>query len=68
MTYEEALEKAAEKYVFEENGHFFSNNNDEAANNFTSFKAGAQWAMKYIAKETAKKMKAQSGKDSSGKA
>lgn len=35
--------EAAEKWVFETNGHKWSNNNDEAGDNYSSFKAGAEW-------------------------
>lgn len=37
------LSDAAEKWVFEKNGHKWSNNNDEAGDNFGSFLAGAEW-------------------------
>lgn len=36
----ETLEEAASKWVFETNGHKWSNNNDEAGDNFGSFIAG----------------------------
>ena len=39
----ETLEEAADKWVFETNGHKWSNNNNEAGDNFGSFKAGAKW-------------------------
>lgn len=42
---ESELFSAAEEYVFEKNGHRFSNNNDEAGDNFGSFLAGANWAI-----------------------
>ena len=42
---ESELLKAAEEYVFDKNGHKFSNNNDEAGDNFASFLAGANWAI-----------------------
>ena len=38
-----ALEKASEKWVFETNGHKWSNNDDTAGDNFGSFIAGAKW-------------------------
>lgn len=38
-----AIEKAAEKWVFETNGHVWSNNDDTAGDNFGSFIAGAKW-------------------------
>ena len=37
------LEEAAGKWVFETNGHKWSNNDDTAGDNFGSFKAGAEW-------------------------
>lgn len=44
---ESELISAAEQYVFEKNGHKFSNNNDEAGDNFASFLAGANWATEH---------------------
>lgn len=41
---ESELFDAAEEYVFDKNGNKFSNNNDEAGDNFASFLAGANWA------------------------
>jgi hypothetical protein len=40
---EETMEKGAEKWVFETNGHKWSNNDDTAGDNFSSFIAGAKW-------------------------
>jgi hypothetical protein len=40
---QETLEEAAEKWVFETNGHKWSNNDDTAGDNFSSFIAGAKW-------------------------
>jgi hypothetical protein len=37
------MEKGAEKWVFETNGHKWSNNDDTAGDNFSSFIAGAKW-------------------------
>jgi hypothetical protein len=37
------IEEAAEKWVFETNGHKWSNNDDTAGDNYGSFKAGAKW-------------------------
>ena len=56
---QETLEEAAEKWVFETNGHKWSNNNNEAADNFGSFKAGAQWQQEkmYSKKEVVNKKK-----------
>ena len=39
------LQIAAEEWVFEKNGHKWSNNNDEAGDNFGSFLAGAEWVL-----------------------
>jgi hypothetical protein len=36
-------EEAAEKWVFETNGHKWSNNDNTAGDNFASFIAGAKW-------------------------
>jgi len=40
---QETLEEAAEKWVFETNGHKWSNNDNTAGDNYGSFKAGAKW-------------------------
>jgi hypothetical protein len=45
---ESELFDAAEEYVFDQNGHKFSNNNDEAGDNFGSFVAGANWMLNKI--------------------
>jgi len=39
----ETLEEAADKWLFETNGHKWSNNDDTAGDNYGSFKAGAEW-------------------------
>jgi len=39
----ETLEEAADKWLFETNGHKWSNNDDTAGDNYGSFKAGAKW-------------------------
>jgi hypothetical protein len=39
----ETIEEAADKWVFETNGHKWSNNDDTAGDNYGSFKAGAKW-------------------------
>ncbi len=39
----QTAEEAAEKWVFETNGHKWSNNDDTAGDNFASFIAGAKW-------------------------
>jgi hypothetical protein len=43
MENKETIEEAAEKWVFETNGHKWSNNDDTAGDNYESFKAGAKW-------------------------
>jgi len=43
MENKETLEEVAEKWVFETNGHKWSNNDDTAGDNFASFIAGAKW-------------------------
>jgi len=45
-TYEEQLNEAADKCIFQYNGHLFSNNNDEAANAIMVYKLGAAWERK----------------------
>jgi hypothetical protein len=40
---QETLEDAAEKWVFETNGHKWSNNDDTAGDNYGSFIAGANY-------------------------
>lgn len=44
------LVNAATEYVFEENGHKFSNNTNEAGDNFASFIVGANWALNKMEK------------------
>ncbi len=44
----ETLEEAADKWVFETNGHKWSNNNNEAGDNFGSFIAGFKEAEKTL--------------------
>jgi hypothetical protein len=46
----ELIDKAAEKYVFETNGHKWSNNNDECGDNFGSFKQGCEFLMPVLMK------------------
>jgi len=46
------LMSAAESYVFETKGYKFSNNNDEAANNFNSFMAGAEFVLNVLSCQT----------------
>jgi hypothetical protein len=40
---QETIEEAAERWVFETNGHKWSNNDDSAGDNFGSFVAGSKW-------------------------
>jgi hypothetical protein len=40
---DETVEEAAETWVFETNGHKWSNNDDTTGDNYGSFKAGATW-------------------------
>ncbi len=40
------LDEAAQKWVFETNGHKWSNNDDTAGDNYGSFKEGAKWMVK----------------------
>ena len=40
---QETLEEASEKWVFETNGHKWSNNDDTAGDNYGSFIAGSKW-------------------------
>jgi hypothetical protein len=43
----DSLEEAAEKWVFETNGHKWSNNDDTAGDNYGSFIAGAKWQQEF---------------------
>lgn len=40
------LDEAAQKWVFETNGHKWSNNDNTAGDNYGSFKEGAKWMEK----------------------
>lgn len=55
-TVEEVAYQYSDKYVFEDNGHLFSNNNDEAANALEcsrkSFISGAEWQKEQILEES----------------
>jgi hypothetical protein len=51
MNKQETLEEAADKWVFETNGHKWSNNNNEAGDNFGSFIAGFKEAEKTMYSE-----------------
>jgi hypothetical protein len=46
----ETIEEAAEKGVFETNGHRWSNNDDTAGDNYGSFKEGVKWAEEQMEK------------------
>ena len=48
---QETIEEAADKWVFETNGHKWSNNNNEAGDNFGSFIAGFKEAEKTLYSE-----------------
>ena len=48
---QETLEEVAEKWVFETNGHKWSNNDDTAGDNYGSFIAGAKWQQEKDKKE-----------------
>ena len=43
MVNKETIEEAANKWVFETNGHKWSNNDDTAGDNYGSFKEGVKW-------------------------
>lgn len=45
MTDKETLEEAAERWVFDTNGHKWSNNDDTAGDNYNSFIKGTKWQM-----------------------
>jgi len=45
---DEQIQEAADKWVFETNGHRWSNNNDSAGDNYGSFIAGAKWVQENI--------------------
>ena len=48
---QETLEEAALKWVFETNGHKWSNNDNTTGDNYGSFKAGANWQAKRMYSE-----------------
>ena len=50
MMNKETIEGAAEKWVFETNGHKWSNNDDTAGDNYGSFKEGVKWAEEQMEK------------------
>jgi hypothetical protein len=51
MNNKETLEEAAEKWVFETNGHKWSNNDDTAGDNYGSFIAGYKLAQERMYSE-----------------
>ena len=40
---QETIEESAERWVFDTNGHKWSNNDDTAGDNYGSFITGAKW-------------------------
>jgi hypothetical protein len=50
ITAQEILKEAADKWVFETNGHKWSNNDNTAGDNYGSFIAGAKWQQERIEK------------------
>ncbi len=51
----EQIREAAEEWVFETNGHKWSNNNNEAGDNCGSFIAGVKWAIWLLEESNNKK-------------
>ena len=47
----ESLEEAAATWVFETNGHLWSNNDNSAGDNYGSFIAGAKWQQEQFKKQ-----------------
>jgi hypothetical protein len=45
---QETVEEAAEKWVFETNGHKWSNDDDTAGDNYGSFREGAKWMLEKL--------------------
>jgi hypothetical protein len=45
---EKEIKDAAETWVFETNGHKWSNNNDTAGDNYGSFIAGVMWMLEKL--------------------
>jgi hypothetical protein len=45
---QETVEEAAEKWVFETNGHKWSNDDDSAGDNYGSFREGAKWMLEKL--------------------
>lgn len=43
----ETIVSAADDYIFEQNSHKWSNNNDEAGDNYGSFIAGVKWLLNF---------------------
>jgi len=46
----EQMHYAADNWVFQKNGHKWSNNDDTAGDKYGSFIAGAKWALEIIKK------------------
>lgn len=47
---QEIIQKEAQKWVFDDNGHKWSNNDDSAGDNSESFKAGAKFMLEHMEK------------------
>jgi hypothetical protein len=45
---QKTVEEAAEKWVFETNGHKWSNDDDTAGDNYGSFREGAKWMLEKL--------------------
>lgn len=51
------IREAASKWVFDENGMKWSNNDDTAGDNYGSFIAGAKWALENLINKSDKNNK-----------
>ena len=60
---QETLEEVAEKWVFETNGHKWSNNDDTAGDNYGSFVAGYKEALKTMYSEEDMKLAFETGRN-----
>ena len=49
---DEEIQEEANNWVFEKNGHRWSNNDDTAGDNWGSFIAGAKWMMDRVSRDT----------------
>jgi hypothetical protein len=58
---QETLEEAAETWVFETNGHKWSNNDGTAGDNYGSFKKGAKWQAERMYSEEDMKLAFEAG-------